>query len=92
MEKIFKIPQRFYDDHNERDLESPAIIKETKTHYWISADDEHLNELYTDAEFYSAPYVDARPGDYLWGIVLSARATLKAIEKAVPNLNKSWYR
>ena len=89
MEKLIKIPKRFYDDHYERDLESPLIVKETKTHYWISADDEHLNELYTDAEFYSAPYVDARPGDYLWGIVVSARATVKAIEKAVPSLDRT---
>ena len=41
MENLIKIPTRFYEDHLERDLECPAIIKETKTHYWISADDEH---------------------------------------------------
>ena len=87
MTKLIKIPQRFYEDHLERDLECPAIVKETKTHYWISADDEHLKELHEDADFYAFPYVDARPGEYLWGIVTSARATVKAIEKAVPSLN-----
>ena len=91
MENLIKIPTRFYEDHLERDLECPEIIKETKTHYWISADDEHLGELHDDADFYAFPYVDARPGDYLWGIVVSARATVKAIEKAVPSLKNGEY-
>ena len=87
MEKLIKIPKRFYDDHYERDLESPLIVKETKTHYWISSEDEHLEELHSDADYHAIPYIDTHPGDYLWGIVVSARATVKAIEKAVPSLD-----
>ena len=89
MEKLIKIQKRFYEDHNERDLESPVIVKETKTHYWISSEDEHLQELHSDACFYAEPYVDTHPSDYLWGVVVSARATVRAIEEAVPSLNNS---
>jgi len=88
MEDLIKIPSRFYWDHYERDLESPEIVKETKSHLWIRKDDENLSELYSDADYYAIPYIDTRPGDYLWGIVVSARATVKALEKAVPSLNK----
>ena len=28
------------------------------------------------------------PGDYLWGVVVSARATVKAIERAVPDFKQ----
>tara|TARA_R100000231_G_C5281256_1_gene151652 strand:+ start:48 stop:419 length:372 start_codon:yes stop_codon:yes gene_type:complete len=86
--KLIKIPKRFYDDHNERDLESPLIVKENTKNYWINSEDEHLEELHSDAYYYSIPYVDTHPSHYLWGVVVSARATLKAIEKAVPILGK----
>ena len=63
MTKLIKNTSAFTDHLEE--TECPAIVKETKTHYWISADDEHLKELHDDADFYAFPYVDARPGEYL---------------------------
>tara|TARA_B100000282_G_C31631933_1_gene444291 strand:- start:109 stop:429 length:321 start_codon:yes stop_codon:yes gene_type:complete len=79
--RMIRIPKRFYDDHCERDLEAPGIVKETKAHYWV-AEDEHLEELLSDAKFYEDPTLFACDfGDPLWAICLSAQATVKAIEK-----------
>ena len=58
---MIRIPKRFYDDHAERDLESPAILKETARHYWIAAD-QHLAELLSDADFYSIENTSRLPG------------------------------
>jgi len=82
MQNLIKIPTKFFDDHEDRDLDTPEVVKFTQKNYWIKADDPHLGELLSDANFYAEPYIDAKPGDYLWGLVVSARATKKAIEEA----------
>ena len=71
-----KIPKRFYDDHCERDLPAPRIVKETKSNYWIEAGSEHLAELLSDADAYS--YVSNWPR-HLFGLCCSAAATADAI-------------
>lgn len=73
---MIKIPTRFYDDHCERDLPAPAILKETKSNYWIDADSEHLAELLSDADAYS--YTTDWPR-HLFGVCCSAAATADAI-------------
>ena len=79
---LIKIPHRFLNDHEERDLPTPEIVKATTKHYWIKLDDPHIDELYSDANYYAEPYIEAKPGHYLWGVVLSARATKIAIMRA----------
>lgn len=80
--ELIRIPKRFYDDHTDRDLEAPPIVKETKAHYFIDANSEHLDELLSDASYYADPACyDFEFGTYLAAIILSARATEKAIEK-----------
>lgn len=73
---MIKIPTRFYDDHCERDLPAPPIVKETKSNYWVDADSEHLAELLDDADLYSYPSDWPR---YLFGVCMSAAATANAI-------------
>ena len=78
MSKIYRIPKHYYRDHVECDCEAPEIIRETKAHYFISADETpELAELRDRATLY------AEENDDYWkncrGIVLSARATLKVI-------------
>ena len=70
----------FYDDHVARDLPSPKILKETKTHYFICTKDKSLlNELEDDADYYSK--CDALGGLYVEkGLIKSARATLKKLQ------------
>lgn len=48
------------------------------THVWISAEDIHLTELWSDADYYATCFGprDGCPS----GIYLSARATVKALE------------
>ena len=78
--EIYRIPKRYYDDHVECDCEAPPILKKSKQHYWISAEETPaLQELRSRAEMYA----DTTFPDY-WengcrGIVLSAKATLKII-------------
>ena len=81
METI-KITKCFYQDHVARDLLAPKIVKETKAHYFIDANSEHIFELLADAAFYADPcsYPDAEFGSWLAGLVRSARATERAIE------------
>ena len=51
---MLKITKMFYDDHAARDLPSPKILKETKTHYFICTKDKSLlNELEDDDDYYS---------------------------------------
>ena len=76
---IIRIPKRFFDDHAERDLDTPAIIRETKNHYYIRSDDPFVDELRDDAEFYAAEHgPDLLPP----GLKASARATLTALGDA----------
>ena len=81
MSNTIKIPRRFYDDHVERDLEAPPVVKATKTHYWIDAKSEHLDELLSDASHYAdmAGYM----APHVFGICRSAAATKRAIQDAV---------
>ena len=77
--ELIRIPQRFYDDHVDRDLEAPGIVRETKRHYFIDATSEHLEELLSDAEYYARCF-DFEVGTHLAALILSARATERAIE------------
>lgn len=72
-----RIPKRFLDDHLERDLPTPEILRATSTHYFIASGDPAMGELIDDARHY-ADSLDEAPR----GIVLSARATLRAIRHA----------
>jgi len=83
---MIKIPKRFYDDHVERNLPAPPVLKETKAHYWISDEmTPELVELYSDARYYGDDLSDF----YLevYGICMSGRATAKAIKAAVPEIS-----
>jgi hypothetical protein len=70
-----RIPRLFYEDHEDRDLDTPVAIKTTKRHVWIDLNDEHVPELMSDADYYK----DETGFDGSAGICRSARATLKAI-------------
>ena len=47
------IPRRFFDDHAERELATPTILRETARTVTIRRDDPDFAELVSDAEFYS---------------------------------------
>jgi hypothetical protein len=60
MTDAYKIPKRFYDDHVECcDLPAPAIIRETKSHYFIdAAETDEMAELRSNATYYADGLVD----------------------------------
>lgn len=77
--KLIKIPQMFFDDHRDRFLPTPKIIKESKTNYWIYADknDPGYIDLIEDVEMYAD--IDG-PDDCSW-LKVPAKALLRAINK-----------
>ena len=82
--KTIKIPKKFYDDHQERDLPAPAIVKNLSKHYLIDqVESAEIAELLSDAMHYSDC---AEWWEGSIGMQSSARATAKAIRKALPNL------
>jgi len=80
MTELYRIPKRYYIDHIECDCEAPPVIKETKQHYWISAEEgPELAELRSRAQYYVDMQGLGGFGGDLNGLCASARATLKAI-------------
>lgn len=86
MTGLIKLPRRFFDDHAERDLDTPKVVKSTRRHYFIASDDPALPELASDAEYYagSGSYMEF----HLQGLCRSATATADAIYKARPDLDQ----
>jgi len=73
---LVRIPKRFFDDHRDRDLPIPAVVKFTQKHYWINSADPAIEELLDDARFYADPDgPDLQPE----GLANAARALLRAI-------------
>lgn len=77
---LIRLPQRFFVDHEERDLPTPEVVRHTKAHFFVRAADPALPELLNDAEFYSHRW--GPDGEGLEGLKASARATVKAIKSA----------
>jgi hypothetical protein len=74
-----RIPKIFYNDHRDRDLPSPVVVNESKSHYWIDASDPDISELLSDATYYSTSVGWSEQWDSIRGLVYSARATVKAL-------------
>mgnify|MGYP000591868186 CR=1 FL=1 len=81
MTKLVTVPRRFFDDHAERDLDTPQIIEATKKGYTVRLDDPALPELLDDAEYYAD--MTGRMERHVFGICMSAKATAKAIRAAM---------
>jgi hypothetical protein len=53
MNSLIQLPRKFYDDHAERELPTPAAIRSNSKSVWVATDDVNLPELIEDAYFYS---------------------------------------
>lgn len=72
-----RLPRMFIEDHHDRGLQTPRIIKVTRRHVWIDPDDPAVPELLSDARYYA----DSFGFDPSYrGLCASARATLSALE------------
>lgn len=79
---LIKLPKRFFQDHKERDLDTPTVVKENSQNVWVNANDPHLTELKSDADYYSLMWDMGSFDKWVFGIARSAKATVKAIEKS----------
>ena len=80
--KTYKIPPRFYLDHLARDCGTTGkIVRSTKNYLIVQLDDIALDDLLGDARFYSSEDMRGAFDPSLTGLIASARATLRAIEK-----------
>lgn len=77
MARIVTIPKGFYDDHVERGLPAPPIVRRRSRHYEIDTGHPDFPELMEDASFYADPWgPDAAPN-----IRLAAFAFLRAVQR-----------
>lgn len=68
-----RISKRFFDDHQERDLPTPVVIKETARYYIIDSADPAFQDLLDDAMHYA----DANgPDDLPPGLKSSAKSVV----------------
>lgn len=77
---LLKLPKRFFEDHRERDLDTPIVVKQNSSYVWVDQSDPHLAELKSDADYYSDMWDIGGFDKWLFGICRSAKATVKAIE------------
>lgn len=80
-DQIITTGRRFYEDHAERNLPTPAEVPGPKGKVSFQLDDPATPELLSDAEHYGCGGVDASMVDI--GLISSAQATAKAIRKAM---------
>ena len=77
---IRKVPPRFYWDHVYRDLPGGTVVSETKRYVRVDLSQDEFEELLSDALHYA--YHMAPAGFEEWGLIQSARATVKALDPA----------
>jgi len=92
MKANIKIPRRFFNDHAERvdHAPIPEIARQTQAHYFIDANDPGVFDLLSDAEYYAELSIHDSEA-YLFGIIRSAVATVKALKAQLPeNILKTY--
>lgn len=76
-----KIPKTFYDDHRDRDLPAPPVLRKLARHYVVDAAHPDARELLNDATHYSdvCEWAGAPGASPYIGLQASARATVRAL-------------
>lgn len=79
-----KVPKAFVQDHDDRLLMkrglAAAVVKATKAGYTLDLTPEEFAELLDDARFYADQGCEVFGWEYR-GLIASAKATVKAMEK-----------
>jgi hypothetical protein len=76
------LPPAFYADHVARELPAGLVVKQTKKAVTVALTQEELAELRSDASHYA--FSMAEGGFEGRGLIASAKATLKALDKQAP--------
>lgn len=80
----YRVPQRFFDDHVERDCSRTSrIVGEEDGLYLVEMDGDGWSDLESDADYYVSMGVSELGREYM-GLVSSARATLKRLRDQGP--------
>lgn len=78
--KVYQLPKVFARDHWDRDCgRTDEVVRETADHFFVKMTPEGWSDMESDADYYVECGPDMGP-DY-FGLVASARATLKALHK-----------
>ena len=84
--KTIRVPALFWNDHAYRECEEQFApdrqtieIKENSRYIWLSMTPEAISELLSDARYYSSEFT-GEDAIGIRGIIMSARATVKAIK------------
>jgi hypothetical protein len=79
---VYRLPPAFWRDHHARDLPEEGysrLVRETKAAVYVELDAAALADLRSDAAYYSDAAMFERE---LSGLCASARATVRAIDRA----------
>lgn len=82
----YRLPPRFYDDHVERDCAAGVLVRRTSRAVYVDLDQASLDDLHSDAVYYSGLGAEAGFGgnfDNPWeqAIIASAQATVAALAR-----------
>jgi hypothetical protein len=75
-----RLPAAFFNDHAERELPTPKVLRENSRHVWVRSYDPALVELLNDARHYA--HRDG-PDECPRGLISSAKATVQTIERCI---------
>lgn len=85
---VIELPVCFYDDHSARmsdkDPSEPAysdrVLKRKGALYVVEACEEALREILDDAEYYASMRAGVDMEKDMFGVIMSAKATVKRIK------------
>lgn len=80
--ELVRLPRAFFDDHEMRELPTPDVVKDNKRAVWVRTDDPAIPELASDARHYSTVVASGAMEQAYFGLQQSARATVRALERA----------
>lgn len=83
---IVQLPPRFYYDHVARDLPAGRVVRATRRHVFVEVGEDERAELLSDARHYASAGNGLDVRDYA-GLIASARATVRALEKTTSALD-----
>lgn len=73
---VLAVPAKFYDDHGDRALPTPAEIRRAGRRVYIAANDPAIPDLLSDAKFYADPW---GPDELPAGLKASAKRTVAVL-------------
>ena len=74
-----RIPRRFYEDHEWRDLPTPPAVRGTVHHVWIDPSHPDTTELANDAAYYAHEYGPEIEDSHGRNLQIAAKKTVQIL-------------